>query len=118
MNLELFSPDAFAFSMDDGWDLNATVNVKGFKQNYEDDEYSSRVSYFIHIVTPTDTIYKADYGVLEESSSEEMLDLTIESQIAFNSSFEAGEYMMLVFAEDQFNANKDTLTIPFTLSAD
>jgi hypothetical protein len=118
LKLELFSPDAFAFTMDDGWELNAAVNVKGFKQNNKDDIYMSKVSYLIHIVTPTDTIYKADYGVLEESSKEEMMDKTIESQIQFGSNFQAGDYMLIVFAEDQFNANKDTVTIPFTLSAE
>jgi hypothetical protein len=118
LKLELFSPDAFAFTMEDGWELTATVNVKGFKQKSEDDIYKSRVSYLIHVVTPTDTIYNADYGVLEESSDEEMMDITIESQIEFNSNFDPGEYMLLLFAEDQFNANKDTVTIPFTLSAE
>jgi hypothetical protein len=118
LKLELFSPDAFAFTMDDGWELNAAVNVKGFKQNNEDDIYKSKVSYLIHVVTPTDTIYSADYGVLEESSNEELMDIAIESQIQFDSNFEAGNYMLLVFAEDQLNANKDTVTIPFTLSAE
>jgi hypothetical protein len=37
LNLELFSPDAFAFTMEEGWELNATVNVKGFKQISEED---------------------------------------------------------------------------------
>ena len=118
LKLELFSPDAFAFSMDDGWELNATVNVKGFKQKYEEDDYMSKVSYVINVVTPTDTIYKADFGVLEKSSKEELMDMTIDSQIEFDSNFEAGEYQLLVFAEDQYNANKDTVTIPFTLSAE
>jgi hypothetical protein len=117
LKLELFSPDAFAFTMDDGWELNATVNVKGFRQKYEEDHYVSKVSYFINVVTPNDTIYKADYGVREDSSKEEMMDITIESQIEFNSDFDPGEYQLLVFAEDQLNANKDTVTIPFTLSA-
>jgi hypothetical protein len=118
LKLELFSPDAFAFTMEDGWELTATVNVRGFKQKSENDIYKSRVSYLIHVITPTDTIYNADYGVLEKSSDEEMMDITIESQIEFNSNFDTGEYMLLLFAEDQFNANKDTVTIPFTLSAD
>lgn len=118
LKLELFSPDAFAFTLDDGWELNATVNVKGFKQISEKGGYSSSVSYLIHLITPSDTIYNVDYGVLKESSQEEMMDLTIESQIEFNSNFDTGEYLLLVFAEDQFNTNKDTVIIPFTLSSD
>jgi hypothetical protein len=118
LKLELFSPDAFAFSMDDGWELNATVNVKGFKQKSEEDGYSSSVSYLIHLITPTDTIYNVDFGVIKESSPEELMDITIESQIEFNSNFDAGEYQLLIFAEDQLNTNKDTAAIPFTLSSE
>lgn len=118
LKLELFSPDAFAFSLEDGWELNATVNVKGFKQNSVNDKYSCKVSFLIHLITPSDTMYNADWGVLEETSDEEMMDLTIESQIEFNSNFESGEYQLLLFAEDLFNANKDTVTIPFSLSAE
>jgi len=118
LKLELFSPDAFAFSLDDGWELNATVNVRGFRQKSEDDGYRSSVSYLIHLITPSDTIYNVDFGVLEESSEEELMDLTIESQIEFNSNFDAGDYLLLVFAEDRFNTNKDTTKIPFTLSSE
>ena len=116
--LELFSPDAFAFSLEDGWELNASVNVKGFKQVSENDVYSSSVSYLIHLITPGDTIYNVDYGILNEKSDEELLDLTIDSQIEFNSNFPSGNYQLLVFAEDMLNTNKDTASIPFTLSSE
>lgn len=118
LELELFSPDAFAYTMDDGWELNATVNVKGFKQKSVEDGYSSSVSYLIHLITPSDTIYNVDFGVLKQTSEEELMDLTIESQIEFNSNFETGDYQLLLSAEDQLNTNKDTVSIPFTLSSD
>lgn len=116
--LELFSPDAFAFILDDGWELNASVNVRGFKQKEENDKYYYSVIYLVHMITPTDTILNIDFGKLEKTSSEELLDLTIESQIDVNSEFETGNYELILFAEDQLNTNKDTIHIPFSLTAE
>ena len=50
--LELFSAEAFAYSMDSGWELNATCRVKGFTQKEETEQFKAKLSFTVDIQTP------------------------------------------------------------------
>jgi len=108
----LFNSEAFAFSIGDGWEINASVNAKGFAQIEKDNSelYFTNLNYTVNLYTPEDTIYNADYGSVIDSTNEEILDKQIESQIELNSGFMAGNYLIEFIVEDKYSNTKDTLS--------
>lgn len=116
--LELFSPEAFAFSLDSGWELNASVNVKGFNQ-VEDDEdfYHANLNYSVDFITPeNDTLKRFDFGSIVEKSDEEFLDLTIEVQAEIDSNFTSGLYTLIFYVSDQYSEKDTSIVKVFELS--
>ncbi len=115
--LELFSPESFAFSMGDGWEVNATVNAKGFAQIEKEnsDLYYSNISYSVNLFTPEDSIYNADYDSIIDSTNEEILDIQIESQLQLDSGFSHGQYKLEFIVVDEYSQTKDTLSTMFVL---
>ena len=49
--LELFSAESFAYSMDKGWDMNASVRVKGFEQDESGKGFKAKLSYSVDLET-------------------------------------------------------------------
>lgn len=116
--LELFSPEAFAYQLDKGWELNATVGVKGFQQNEKDDKFFASLSYTVDLITPTDTVKNVDRGTIDEKNDEEFLDLMIDSQIEMDSSFAIGDYQLIFFVEDNNSKSSSTASAKFKLTLD
>ena len=50
--LELFSAESFAYSLDKGWEADASVRVKGFEQNENSGTYSVKLSYTVDLESP------------------------------------------------------------------
>ncbi|MDA3860878.1 MAG: hypothetical protein PF445_06605 [Melioribacteraceae bacterium] len=115
--LILFSPEAFAFSLDNGWEVNASVNAKGFAQIEKDnsDLYYTHLSYSVNLFTPEDSIHNADYDSIIDSTNEEVMDIQIESQLELDSGFKAGNYIIEFIVLDKYSATKDTLSTKFVL---
>lgn len=115
--LVLFSPEAFAFSMGDGWEVNASVNAKGFAQIEKDnsDLYFTHLSYSVNLFTPEDSIYNADFNSIIDSTNEEILDKQIGSQLELDSGFSAGNYTIEFIVIDEYSLTKDTLSTQFVL---
>ena len=113
----LFNAEAFAFSMGDGWEINASVNAKGFAQIEKDnsDLYFTNLNYSVNLYTPEDTIYSADYGSIVDSTNEEILDKQIESQLELDSGFSKGNYIIEFIVEDKYSNTKDTLKTKLVL---
>lgn len=102
-HLELRNPESFVYALDSGWELNASVIVSGFEQQEIDEKYFTKLSYTIDIVTPAgDTLFNADDGVIDEENEEEIMDLSIETQIEFDSTFSKGKYILIYKVEDNF----------------
>ncbi len=114
----LSSPEAFAYSLDEGWELNATVIASGFQQNEDDnDNYLISVSYSLDLVTPLDSLSRVDFGNIEKSQAdEEFIDVMIESQIELNKRFPKGDYKLIFYATDNFSNTKDTALVKFEIS--
>lgn len=119
MKLELFSPEAFAFSMGESWELNSSVQIKGFLQKEKDEKFSADLSYTVHIITPeTDTLFDADYGLIQNTAGEEMIDLSLDVQIEFDSSFSPGEYKIIYEVKDELSEQTAITEAPFRLTSD
>jgi hypothetical protein len=118
-NLKLFSPEAFAYSLENGWELNASVYVKGFIQTENEDVYSAKLSYSANMVLPSGKMLEdVDYGIVDETSNEEMIDLSIEIQIELDSSFAIGQYKIIFKVTDDLSQREASIEKPFELSMD
>ncbi len=117
--LELFSPEAFAFSMEPGWELNASVRVKNFAQEKEGESFKVEIAYSVILENADGKKIKTiDSGVLKDSAAEEFQDLPIEVQTELDSTVSYGNYNILFSVTDKYSNEKDTLIKPFILSAE
>ena len=116
--LELFSEEAFAFYLEESWELNASARVKGFTQVEDDnDNYNAKLYYSINLITPAaDTLSDVDYGLIDESREEEMMDLPLETQIEIDSSFAVGKYKIVFIVDDNLSPRTVTSEKEFELT--
>lgn len=115
--LELFSPESFAFSLDNGWEVNASVNAKGFAQIEKEnsDLYFTHITYSVNLFTPEDSLLNADYDSIIDSTDEEIMDVQIETQLELDIGFPKGNYTIEFIVEDKYSRTKDTLSTQFVL---
>jgi hypothetical protein len=115
--LELFSPEAFTYSLEDGWELNASCRVKGFTQNENSDEYVVKLSYTVDLATPDGNgIEGIVEGLIDEKSKERFSDLHIETQLQIDESYPAGKYKIIFNVSDDFSQKKKSIEKEFELT--
>jgi uncharacterized lipoprotein YehR (DUF1307 family) len=108
VKLQAFSPEAFAYSLPEGWEVNTTVRVKGFKQNKENETFISKLSYSIDLITPKgETVKGIVKDTLDEENMEEFSDIPVEAQFNLDSKNEAGKYKVVFNIKDEL-ANQTT----------
>ncbi len=116
-NLELFNPDAFAFDIGDSWEVNASVYAKGFAQNEKNDKFEIKLSYSVDLVTAElDTMISIYSDNVNENSSEEFIDLPLEAQIEFDSSFTEGNYKLIFNVKDELSNQTKSIEVNFDLT--
>ncbi|MCX6169301.1 MAG: hypothetical protein NTX65_08175 [Ignavibacteriales bacterium] len=116
-DLELFSAESFAYSMDSGWELNATVRAKGFEQDESGDKFTAKLSYVADLETPDGKLFrKISSGNIDKTSAEKLIDLPIETQIKLDSTFKLGNYKITFFVKDELTGRKAYLWSFFELS--
>lgn len=117
LKLEVYSPEAFAFQLDSEWELNASAQVKGFTQVEENEEYSTKLSYYVNLITPSgELLEEIDYGLIDRKSDEKLVDTQLEIQVMMDSSFAQGEYTLQIFVLDDLSEQQDSTQVKFTLS--
>ena len=52
VKFEAFSPEAFAYDIGDSWEINATVNVKGFVVKEVGNQSSASISFSVDMIGP------------------------------------------------------------------
>lgn len=97
VKFEAFSPEAFAYDIGDAWEVNATVNVKGFTKNEVGDELSAALEYTVDLTGPDSLDIKNIFSDSKEITSEELMDVQLEAQ--FELDYENPEGMYTI----QFN---------------
>lgn len=114
--LELFSPQVFAFDLEDGWEVNVSINVKGFQQNIIKDSFQAIISYNTDLITPqNDTIKSLSSKVIEERYKTELLDLPIQIQLEIDSTFDSGQYKLIVYVTDSLSKQLTSTDIYFDI---
>lgn len=116
LKLEVYSPEAFAFQLDSEWELNASVQIKGFTQIEKNEEYSTKLSYYVNLITPSgELLEEIDYGLIDRKSDEKLIDTQLEIQVVMDSSFAQGEYTLQIFVLDNLSEQQDSTQVKFTL---
>ena len=117
LKLEVYSPEAFAFQLDESWELNASVQVKSFMQEELENSYTSKLSYYVNLTTPSgELLEEVDYGLVNKSNDEKMTDLQVDIQIVLDSSFKAGKYEIEIYVLDDLAGQKESAKTTFELS--
>ncbi len=115
--LELFSAESFAYSLDKGWEVDASVRVKGFEQSENNGTYSVKLSYTVNLETPGGkTIKSIDSGKVDKTAADKMMDLQINSQIQLDSNYKLGTYKLVFNVTDEPTGRKASIQSSFDLS--
>lgn len=114
---ELFSAESFAYSMDNGWELNAAVRAKGFEQKENDNKFSARLSYYTNLQTPDGRLVnKVSSGVIDKTETEKFSEIPIESQIKLDSTYKTGNYKIIFYVKDKLTGKEISIESMFELS--
>ena len=99
--MDAFSPEAFAYDLGSGWEVNASTFVKGFKQEKEGESYTALLSYDLDLVIPEgDTIKSLISRTEDKKNSEEMIDTQLEAQFELDSTYTPGKYSVVFRIKD------------------
>lgn len=116
LKLEVYSPEAFAFQLENDWELNASAQIKGFQQVEENEKYISKLSYYANLITPEDELLQeVDYGMIDRESDEKLTDIQLEIQIILDESFQEGDYSLQIFVNDDQSGQQDSTAVKFKL---
>ena len=107
IKFEAFSPEAFAYDIGDSWEVNATINVKGFEQEERDDESFVSLSYSIDLINPEDDSTKNIFSNSKEVNEKEINDVQLEAQFELANTSMLGNYKLLFNIKDN-NSGKTT----------
>ncbi len=114
---ELFSAESFAYSMENGWELNAAVRAKGFEQKENDNKFSARLSYYTNLQTPDGKLVnKVSSGVIDKTETEKFSEIPIESQIKLDSTYKTGNYKIIFYVRDELTGKEISIESMFELS--
>lgn len=114
---ELFSPEAFAFSLDSGFELNARTMVKGFKLEEGADMFKARLSYSVDLVMPDKTVKKEfASGYFEKEEKEEFTEAELSIQKEMDSKYPLGKYKVVFNVTDEISKQRLSIEKEFELS--
>jgi len=115
---EAFNPEAFAYDLGNTWEVNATINVKGFEQREGSrDTFEASISYSADIKTPNGKIVENLYSdKINISAEEEIIDIPLEVQFELDSTYSFGKYTIIFNITDIYSQNSITGSAEFDLT--
>ncbi len=117
--LEAFNAEAFAYDLGESWEVDATVRVKGFKQNENDNKYTATLSYDIDLIKPAGDTVKALISKTEDKSNdEEFMDVPLEVQFDLDSTYADGDYKLIFNVKDAETGKAASASASFNLKKD
>jgi hypothetical protein len=87
VKFEAFSPEAFAYDIGDSWEINATVNARGFVKKEVGEDLSASLGFSVDIIDPDGIETKDIFIDTKEVTSKELIDVQLEAQfeLGYNS---------------------------------
>lgn len=117
VKFELFSADAFAYSLDQGYELDANVIAKGFKINKTGELYAAKLNYTADIIMPDGTVKKGiASGIVKKEEKEEFAEIEISIQKELDASYKLGKYKVAFNVTDEFSGRQLRIEKEFELS--
>lgn len=105
IKFEAFSPEAFAYDLGDLWEVNATVNVRGFKENEKEEKLSASVDFSVDLVNPEGDTLANILSDSKEVEEKEINYLQLEAQFELDSSYAEGKYKIIFNIKDRYTNN-------------
>lgn len=118
VNLEAFSPQGFAYDLGDLWEVNATVRIKGFQQNINEEtkEYSAAVFYKVDLEKPDGGVAEDIYKFLKKVNNHERLpDIGLEAQFELSSDHAEGIYKLIYNIKDELSGMQTVAVVEVEL---
>ncbi|HVO72956.1 MAG TPA: hypothetical protein VMT35_02970 [Ignavibacteriaceae bacterium] len=115
--MEAFSAEAFAYDLGNGWEVNASVFAKGFKQEKKGENYTALLSYDLDLIIPKgDTIKSLISRTEDKSNNEEMIDTQLEAQFNLDSTYAPGKYSVIFRIKDGLTDRSATAAANFEIT--
>jgi len=106
-NFKLEIQDVYAFELDNGWELNVNGKAIGFELNKVNGNYETNLSYEIDVVKQNGEVVKSIVkDDIKENSAEEIKDVQVEAQAQLDSTFELGNYKVILRLTDQISGSE------------
>ena len=115
VKFEAFSPEAFAYDIGDAWEVNATVNVRGFLKNEIGDEFSAALEYSVDLIGPDSLEIKNIFTDSKEVASEELMDVQLEAQFELDYENPEGMYTIQFNVIDIMSGDATSASAEFEL---
>jgi hypothetical protein len=103
VKFQAFSPEAFAYDIGDAWEINATVNVKGFVKKEVGDELSASLGFSVDVVNPDGEETKDIFIDTKEVTSKELFDVQLEAQFELDYDSPEGFYQIIFHITDKYS---------------
>ena len=103
VKFEAFSPEAFAYDIGDSWEINATVNVKGFVKKEVGEELSTSLDFSVDIIDPDSVETKDIFIDSKEVTSKELIDVQLEAQFELDYNSPDGLYKIIFNITDNYS---------------
>lgn len=111
-----YGTQAFAYSLDTGWEVNGLTRVKGFKNVESNGKFSSSFSYSVILITPQNDSLKAIADTtLNKTNDEKLKDTEIDTQFDLDSTYIKGKYKIIFHLKDVNTGQTTSSSAPFTL---
>jgi len=115
VKFEAFSPEAFAYDIGDAWEVNATVNVRGFTKNEVGDELSTALKFEVDLTGPDSVEVKNIFSDSKEVTSTELIDIQLEAQFELDYTSPEGIYTIQFNVIDIMSGEVTSATAEFEL---
>ena len=92
VKFEAFSPEAFAYDIGDAWEINATVNVKGFVKKEVGVEFLASFDFTVDMIGPDSLSVTNIFSDSKEMTSSELIDTQLEAQFELDYNSPEGLY--------------------------
>jgi hypothetical protein len=112
---EAFSPEAFAYDIGDSWEVNATVNVKGFVKKEIGKGFSASFDYTVDLVGPDSLQVDAIFADTKEVTDNELIDVQLEAQFEIDYNSPEGLYQITFNISDNNSGEKTSAQTQFEL---
>ena len=100
VKFEAFSPEAFAYDLGDLWEVNATVNIRGFKKIEVENELSASLNFSVDLIYPQGDTLTNILSDSKEVREKEINYIQLEAQFELDSTHAEGMYKIIFKVKD------------------